>query len=92
MNLLTILSGLSAIFAFGAGFLWFKSSLVKIPNSIHFFSVMVSGGIGAGQSQDLQILAKALIKQSQYSARAAICACIAAVLQAASLAFQILPN
>jgi len=91
------LSLLSAIFAAAAAALWFVSAVVKIPKhfSIHVVSPYAGSGLGGsplggayvGQahSNDLIVLANALRRQSRYSAWAAGCAGVSALLQAASL-------
>jgi hypothetical protein len=87
---------LSALFAVAAAILWFLSAVIKTPNN---FSVHVvrpqqqpmggnpPGGTYVGQaySDDFVSLANALKRQSKFSARAAICAGISAILQTASL-------
>lgn len=85
------LNGISALFAISAALLWFCSARVKIPTK---FPITVTsdktigdtriGGVVAssGSSKEINNMAKALIRQSNLSAAAAISAGIAAILQA----------
>jgi hypothetical protein len=93
MSAITILS---ALFAIGAAVLWFFSAVVKTPTSFAIHVVRPQqqpmggnpmGGTYGGQaySEDLISLANALKRQSKFSAGAAICAGISALLQTASL-------
>ena len=99
MKLATILTILSAIFAIAAALLWFISAVVKTPESfsIHvvrpdsFMGEPLGGNplggtyVGHAYSSDLVALANALRRQSKFSAWAAGCAGVSAILQAASL-------
>ena len=75
------LSVASAIFALAAAILWFVSAAgVKTPGII-----AILARYDYTESPDLQVLAKQLCVQSRWSARAAICACVAAFLQALAI-------
>ena len=90
------LSMLSAIFAGLAAVLWLISTKVETPKQ---FRITVSRTsleekmpiletavyLGTGESEELQLLAKALISQSRWNAWAANCAAVSALLQAAVL-------
>lgn len=94
-----ILQALSALFAICAAILWFKSAVVQTPSTFRISVAKPSGAWGEplggnplgaeyianGYSPDLQDLAKALVKQSRWNARGAVCAAIAALIQAAAL-------
>jgi hypothetical protein len=86
----------SAIFAFLAALLWFCSALIKLPHefpitvvSSHFEDDIAPAGpvYSTGSSQQLDELGKAVIKQSNLSAYAAICAAVAASCQGLRLFF-----
>lgn len=94
-----ILQSLSAFFAVCAAVLWFKSAVVKIPSEFRInvarppeasaeplgCNPIGSQYIGNGYSPDLQVLGEALVRQSHWNARGAVCAANAALIQAASL-------
>ncbi len=94
-----LLTILSALFAIAAAALWFVSAVVKTPGRFSIHVVRPNGTMGqplggnpmggtyVGQaySSDLVELARALRRQSKFSAWAAGCAGISALLQAASL-------
>jgi uncharacterized protein YjfI (DUF2170 family) len=90
-----LLTILSALFAIAAAVLWFVSAVVKTPESFNIYVVRPYGVmplspmgatyLGQGQSPDLVALAGALRRQSKFSALAAGCAGISALLQTASL-------
>jgi hypothetical protein len=85
-----IVNSLAALFAVPAGVLWYRSSRVRTPET---FSITVditkatwNGSVGgAGHSTDLAKLAEALKLQSRLSRDAALCASVAALLQAIGL-------
>ncbi len=97
-----ILSALSAASALAAAVLWFRSSIIKTPES---FSIHVAradgimgqplgqplGGtyVGNAYSKDLVTLANALRKQSSLSGWAAGFAAVSAILQAGALIAQL---
>ncbi|MGO9567321.1 MAG: hypothetical protein ACLP5H_07265 [Desulfomonilaceae bacterium] len=97
MSALTILSALSAVFAFAAACLWVVSAIVKTPTSfaihvVHPQSEGPLGGnpmdgtyVGQAYSEDLVSLANALKRQSKFSAFAACCAGFSAFLSAISV-------
>jgi hypothetical protein len=99
MKLATALTVFSALFAIAAALLWFVSAVVKTPNSFSIHVVRPDssmgqplggnpqGGtyVGHAYSNDLVTLAKALRRQSKFSAWAAGCAGVSAILQAASM-------
>jgi len=94
-----ILQAFSAFFAVCAALLWFKSAVVKTPSEFRISVARPSGAwaeplggdpigseyIGNGYSPDLQVLGEALVRQSRWNARGAVCAAIAALIQAAAL-------
>ena len=93
MSALTILS---VLFAIAAATLWFVSAIVKTPTSFAIHVVrpqqQLLGGnpmggtyVGQAYSEDLVSLANALKRQSRFSALAAFCAGISALLQTASV-------
>ena len=102
MKIATALTALSALFAIAAALLWFVSAVVKTPDrfSIHVvrpdsFMGQPLGGdplggtyVGQAHSSDLVALANALRRQSKFSAWAAGCAGVSAILQTASLLFS----
>ena len=82
----------SAIFALGAAALWFFASFIKTPKRItinvptmHIYSETVVGsqvsGGAIGETEDLEALAIALIKQSRWNSFAALSAAAAAACQ-----------
>jgi hypothetical protein len=73
----------SAVFAGVAAVLWLKSALVKIPSS--FPVVMVSPDLGV--SPQANKLGEALIRQSKWSAAAALSAAASALCQALAFFF-----
>ena len=94
--MMTAITILSALFAIAAAVLWFVSAVVKSPTTfkIHVVNPQQQplggnpvGGTYVGQaySEDLVSLADSLKRQSKFSARAAICAGVSALLQTASL-------
>lgn len=88
----------SAVFAIAAAMLWFVSAVVKTPKSFSLHvaradslhgkllagSVFGSEYVGHGHSPELTALGAAMSRQSMWSAAAAVCAGIAAALQAVS--------
>jgi hypothetical protein len=85
------LEATSAVFAVSAALLWLHSATVKLPKQFPIIvstpavpSHLVIGGMheGYGKSDELDALGEALIKQSRYSAYAASCAALSALLQA----------
>jgi len=99
MKLSMLLTILSALFAITAAALWFVSAVVKTPDRFAIHVVRPNGPmgrplggnpiggtyVGQAHSSDLVALASALRRQSKFSAWAAGCAGISALLQAASL-------
>jgi hypothetical protein len=96
MSVLTILS---ALFAIAAAVLWIFSAVVKTPTNFAIHVVrpiqppmgvnpLEGTYVGQAYSRDLISLANALKRQSKFSAWAAICAGISALLQTASLIVQ----
>lgn len=82
----------SAIFAFGAAALWLFASFIKTPKNItinvptiHIHSDTVAGsqvvGGAIGETDDLEALATALIKQSRWNSFAALSAAVSAACQ-----------
>lgn len=82
----------SAIFAFMAAALWLYASRIKSPKSItitvptiHIYSEPVVGsqvlGGAIGETEDLEALAMALIKQSRWNSFAALSAAASAACQ-----------
>ena len=82
----------SAIFAVGAAALWLFASRIKTPKSIainvptiHIHSETVVGsqvlGGAIGETEDLEALAMALIKQSRWNSFAALSAAASAACQ-----------
>jgi hypothetical protein len=81
---------LAALFALGAGVLWFLSALVKTPASfdiaVDITRATCDGSVGGtGYSMQLSQLAHALKTQSRRNGYAALCFCAAALLAAARL-------
>jgi len=88
----------SAVFAIAAAILWFVSARIKTPESfsIHVARAgtlqgqLLAGGVigsqyaGHGYSPELTALGESMCRQSKWSAAAAVCAGIAAILQAVS--------
>jgi hypothetical protein len=80
----------SAAFAISAAALWFVSALVKTPSSfpiaVDISAATWDGSVGGtGYCPDLSNLGYALKRQSRWSAYAATCAGIAAILAAIPL-------
>ena len=67
----------TAVFALMAAVLWIRSSSVKMSNQIGYIAVFSE----MAANDDLEKIAIALKRQGRLSARAAICAAIAALLQ-----------
>lgn len=93
--LVQIANGGSAVFAIAAAALWFWSATVDTPDSfpiavdITTSSYDGSSG-GTGSSFALSQLGDALKEQSRRSANAAVCAGVAAALQAGALFLSLL--
>ena len=96
MKLGIILNVFSAIAAIIAAILWFWSAKIKIPSnfpitvmSVHSVGAQIIGEqiASSGSSEEIDDLARAMIKQSKLSGYAAIAAGIAASLQAAAAYF-----
>ncbi len=79
MKIADVLQFLVCVFSVGAAGLWIRSATIEIPNP----SEHTSYG-GEGQFPD------ALRAQSKWSAAAAICAAIAALVQAAAFAYPLI--
>jgi hypothetical protein len=71
----------SAIFAAGAAGLWYWASRVKTPEKI--ITIEIHDGVDH-VTGELDQLAKALILQSKWNARAATCAALSAACQVAA--------
>jgi hypothetical protein len=79
---LKLIESLSAVFAIIAALLWLQSARVRTPTQFPINTITPIGGIGTGGSPALQELGQALRRQSRWSAAAAICAAVSALLQA----------
>ena len=80
------------LFAFAAAILWFISALVRTPETFvirnEILESSFDNSVGAfSDSLDLNELGKALRRQSRWSARAAVCAGVAAFLSTLVLFF-----
>jgi len=81
----------SAVFAVVAAALWFRSAIVKTPRhfsiEVHVLNeeshLVIGPTLNAyAESPELNRLAKAVIRQSRWSAAAAVCAAAGAIIQA----------
>jgi len=79
------LTRVSAAFALLAALLWLVSALWPIPRAFPIYTVQALGGPGTGHSPALAALARALKRQSAFSAAAALCAAVSAGLQGIDL-------
>lgn len=90
----------SIVFGFLSAILWFTSALGKVPDKLSIPVVKSDvepmgqplGGtyVGQASSPDLEKIVKSLRKQACLNTWAALCTCIAVLLQAIALAHQIL--
>jgi hypothetical protein len=78
-----IIQLISAAFALAAAVLWLLASRDRAPIQI-MDGIQSLGGPDIFGSHQVQLIT-ALIKQSQLNARAAICAAVAAILQAVAI-------
>jgi len=89
--ILVVLDALSVLTALGAAFLWYRSAIVKTPINFTSYTVQVptafGSTVGVGGSPNLEVLGRALQRQSRLSAWAALCAAASAASQA--IAFMI---
>src|SRR5690348_12872085 len=89
MTLVQGVNYVAAAFALCAAILWFVSASVRTPeafaNSVDLSNATWSSLRGHGDSSDLMDLGAALKRQSRWSAHAAICAGVAAILGAMPL-------
>jgi len=73
-----IFQGGSACFAVYAAWLWWKSALIKTPETFPIYVVSITG-VGTGHSPAINELGNKLGEQSALSARAAMLTGISAV-------------
>ena len=97
-----LLNLVSAVLALAAGALWLLSAKVKLPSEFpivimttHYADpeIPAVGEInGTGKSQQIDDLGKSMIQQSDWSRRAALCACGSAFCQAAMIFLSKISN
>jgi hypothetical protein len=94
---------LSAFFALAAAILWVKSALIRTPSSFAInvarptgvFGTPLGGDplggtyFGQGYSEDLNELGRQMRRQSRWSAAAAVCAAVGAVLQGGAILMMV---
>ena len=97
MTLYILIQYASALFAFVAAALWWKSAIVRTPKKFGIHVVEVSGlssqpvgtkYVGYGYSKELTELGEALVRQSRWNSWGARSAAVAALLQTTTIFIQ----